>query len=85
MSSIPQLSPYAPKLTSRKNTDENGHGTHVAGTIGGTTFGVAKAATIVGVKVLDASGSGSNSLVLAGINWGMFSLPPFQHLVGAIC
>ncbi|ATZ54237.1 Bcser1 [Botrytis cinerea B05.10] len=51
------------------NTDENGHGTHCAGTIGGSTYGVAKAAKIVGVKVLDASGSGTNSGVISGIQW----------------
>lgn len=52
-----------------QNTDENGHGTHCAGTIGGSTYGVAKAAKIVGVKVLDASGSGTNSGVISGIQW----------------
>ncbi|KAF9087671.1 hypothetical protein BGX27_002883, partial [Mortierella sp. AM989] len=52
-----------------KDTDENGHGTHVAGTIGGTTYGVAKKVTIVGVKVLDAEGSGSTSGVVAGMDW----------------
>lgn len=41
------------------DTDGNGHGTHVAGTIGGTTYGVAKKTTLFGVKVLDAQGSGS--------------------------
>ncbi|KAF9431536.1 hypothetical protein BGZ76_000187 [Entomortierella beljakovae] len=51
------------------DTDENGHGTHVAGTIGGTTFGVAKNVTLVGVKVLDAEGSGSTSGVVAGMDW----------------
>ncbi|RKF62730.1 Subtilisin-like protease 2 [Golovinomyces cichoracearum] len=51
------------------NTDENGHGTHCAGTIGGSTYGVAKNATIVAVKVLNAEGSGSNSGVISGINW----------------
>nr|POF14199.1 cuticle-degrading protease [Quercus suber] len=50
-------------------TDGNGHGTHVAGTTGGTTYGVAKRTTLVAVKVLDASGSGANSAVLAGINF----------------
>ncbi|ATC96595.1 S8 family peptidase [Pseudoalteromonas tunicata] len=50
-------------------TDCNGHGTHVAGTIGGGTYGVAKNVNIVGVRVLGCSGSGSNSGVIAGINW----------------
>lgn len=52
------------------NTDANGHGSHVAGTIGGKTFGVAKKATLVGVKVLDAQGAGTNSGVIAGMNFG---------------
>ncbi|EFX02302.1 subtilisin-like protease [Grosmannia clavigera kw1407] len=51
------------------NTDENGHGSHVAGTIGGTTFGVAKNVRLVAVKVLDADGGGTNSGVLAGLEW----------------
>lgn len=49
--------------------DENGHGSHVAGTIGGATFGVAKKATLVGVKVLDAQGGGSNAGVLQGLQF----------------
>ncbi|KAF9216714.1 hypothetical protein BGZ59_008435 [Podila verticillata] len=51
------------------DTDENGHGTHVAGTIGGTNYGVAKKVSIVGVKVLDAEGSGATSGVVAGMDW----------------
>ncbi|TPX15249.1 uncharacterized protein E0L32_004526 [Thyridium curvatum] len=51
------------------DTDENGHGSHVAGTIGGKTFGVAKNVKLVGVKVLDAKGGGSNSGVIAGMNF----------------
>lgn len=50
-------------------TDCNGHGTHVAGTIGGSTYGVAKNVSVVGVRVLGCTGSGSNSGVIAGINW----------------
>jgi subtilisin family serine protease len=49
--------------------DENGHGTHVAGTCAGVTYGVAKAASIVGVQVLNQGGSGSTSDVIAGIEW----------------
>ena len=50
-------------------TDCNGHGTHVSGTIGGTTWGMAKAATLVPVRVLDCAGSGSLSGVIAGLDW----------------
>jgi serine protease len=49
-------------------TDCNGHGTHVAGTVGGTAYGVAKKVTLYGVKVLGCNGSGSNSGVIAGID-----------------
>ena len=50
-------------------TDCNGHGTHVAGTIGGSTYGVAKAVQLVAVRVLSCSGSGSTSGVISGVNW----------------
>ena len=50
-------------------TDCNGHGTHVAGTIGGATFGVAKKVKLVAVRVLDCAGSGSYSSVIAGVDW----------------
>ncbi len=50
-------------------TDCNGHGTHVAGTVGGSTYGVAKGVSLVAVRVLNCSGSGTNSGVIAGINW----------------
>ena len=49
--------------------DCNGHGTHVAGTVGATTYGVAKSAYLRAVRVLDCSGSGSTSGVIAGIDW----------------
>jgi subtilisin family serine protease len=49
--------------------DCHGHGTHVAGTIGGSTYGVAKSSMPRGVRVLDCNGSGSNSGVIAGVDW----------------
>ncbi|HEX6576377.1 MAG TPA: S8 family serine peptidase [Gemmatimonadaceae bacterium] len=47
----------------------NYHGTHVAGTVGGATVGVAKAAKLVSVRVLDCEGSGTISQVIAGLDW----------------
>ena len=49
--------------------DCNGHGTHVAGTVGGTQYGVAKGVSLVAVRVLDCQGSGTTSGVIAGIDW----------------
>ena len=49
--------------------DCNGHGTHVAGTTAGTKYGIAKSATLIPVRVLDCSGSGSFSGVIAGLDW----------------
>ncbi|MFE6779932.1 S8 family peptidase [Streptomyces sp. NPDC057702] len=49
--------------------DGNGHGTHVASTVAGTAYGVAKKARVVAVRVLDDQGSGSTSGVIAGIDW----------------
>ena len=49
--------------------DGNGHGTHVAGTIAGTAYGVAKKAKVVAVRVLDNAGAGTTSQVIAGIDW----------------
>jgi subtilisin family serine protease len=51
------------------SSDCNGHGTHVAGTVGGSTYGMAKAVSLVPVRVLDCSGSGTNSGVIAGLDW----------------
>ena len=49
--------------------DGNGHGTHVATTVAGTTYGAAKATRVVAVRVLDNSGSGTTSGVIAGVDW----------------
>lgn len=49
--------------------DCNGHGTHVAGTVGGTTYGVAKKVRLVSVRVLDCGGSGRTSGVIAAVDW----------------
>jgi subtilisin family serine protease len=49
--------------------DCNGHGTHVAGTIGGATYGVAKGVRLVAVRVLSCAGTGLNSGVIAGVDW----------------
>ncbi|MFY1693621.1 S8 family serine peptidase [Plantactinospora sp. WMMB782] len=49
--------------------DCQGHGTHVAGTVGGTEYGVAKGVTLVAVRVLDCGGNGSYAGVIAGVDW----------------
>jgi subtilisin family serine protease len=53
----------------RNGQDCNGHGTHVAGTVGGSTYGVAKSVLLRAVRVLNCSGSGSTSGVIAGVDW----------------
>src|ERR687898_3403229 len=50
--------------------DCNGHGTHVAGTVGGASYGVAKSVSLVGVRVLDCDGYGLISEIVAGVDWG---------------
>ncbi|KAJ1508526.1 hypothetical protein HMI54_012958 [Coelomomyces lativittatus] len=49
--------------------DQNGHGTHVAGIVGGLRFGVAKLCTLISVKVLNSNGVGPYSSIIAGLNW----------------
>ena len=49
--------------------DCNGHGTHVSGTIGGTTFGVAKGVTLVAVRVFGCGNSTTNAAIIAGVDW----------------
>lgn len=51
------------------NNDCNGHGTHVAGTVGGREFGIAKGTSLVAVKVLNCAGSGSYSGIVSGMQW----------------
>ncbi|PMD37079.1 putative subtilisin-like protease, partial [Hyaloscypha variabilis F] len=60
---------WGANFVNSNNTDENGHGSHVAGTVGGTTYGVSKAVSMVAVKVLDADGAGTNSGVIQGLNF----------------
>jgi aqualysin 1 len=60
---------YTAILDGNGTNDCNGHGTHVSGTVAGTTWGVAKQAKLVPVRVLDCRGSGSNSGVIAGVDW----------------
>lgn len=50
-------------------SDCHGHGTHVAGSVGGSTYGVAKGATLRSVRVLDCNGSGYYSVIIAGVDW----------------
>jgi hypothetical protein len=61
--------------------DCNGHGTHVAGTVGSTVYGVASKATIIPIRVLDCNGSGSMSNVLAGINYAISAKTPGKTAV----
>jgi subtilisin family serine protease len=60
---------YSAIADGRGTNDCNGHGTHVAGTIGAARYGVAKGVRIVPVRVLDCSGSGTTSGVIAGLDW----------------
>ena len=55
--------------TPNGGVDCHGHGTHVAGTIGGSTYGVAKGATLVGVRVLDCAGNAPVTNVIAAVDW----------------
>jgi hypothetical protein len=56
-------------IPSTNGLDCNGHGSHVSGTVGGTTYGVAKKVKLVAVRVLSCAGSGSTAGVVAGIDW----------------
>jgi len=56
-------------VPTESDQDLNGHGTHVAGTVCGATYGIAKKCTLIAVKVLDRNGSGTLAAVIDGINW----------------
>jgi subtilisin family serine protease len=58
--------------------DCNGHGTHVAGTVGGTVHGVAKNVSVVAVRVLNCQGTGSYAAVIAGVDWVAQNHPPLS-------
>ncbi len=60
---------YTAIADGRGTSDCNGHGTHVAGTVGGAAYGVAKSVSLVPVRVLDCNGSGTTSGVIAGVDW----------------
>lgn len=60
---------WGTNVVDNSDSDDNGHGTHTAGTVAGKEYGVAKLAHIISVKVLDGQGSGSTSGIIEGINW----------------
>ena len=60
---------YSAVSDTNGTNDCNGHGTHVAGTLGGSTWGVAKGVSLIPVRVLDCAGSGTMSGVIAGVDW----------------
>ena len=61
--------------------DDNGHGTHIAGTIAGTKFGIAKHTSLVAVKVCDGDGNCATSDVIAGLNWIIKQAKPMKTVV----
>ncbi|KAF9125144.1 subtilisin-like serine protease [Mortierella sp. GBA39] len=68
-------------VTGGLNIDDNGHGTRLAGLIGGKTYGVAKKANLVGVKILSGTGSGITSKIVGGIDWVAARVVPGKPVV----
>ncbi|KAI8818367.1 peptidase S8/S53 domain-containing protein [Fimicolochytrium jonesii] len=62
-------------VTGDGDADGNGHGTHVSGTIGSKTYGIAKKVNLIAVKVLNAQGSGTNAGVIQGVQWVATNAP----------
>jgi subtilisin family serine protease len=61
---------YGPDLVNATSSDDcNGHGTHIAGTVGGSLYGVAKTVNLVAVRVLGCNGAGTASAAIAGLDW----------------
>ncbi|KAI2464970.1 subtilisin-like protein [Annulohypoxylon bovei var. microspora] len=75
---------FAANYVDSSDTDGNGHGTHVAGTIGSKTYGVAKKTQLYAVKVLDSSGSGTTSGVIAGMNFVTSDVKTRSCAAGAV-
>lgn len=65
------VSGYFDPFIATSTNDGDGHGTHVAGTVGGTKYGIAKAINLIAVKVLDDNGSGTYSGIIAGLDWAV--------------
>ncbi|MDX8275680.1 S8 family peptidase [Acinetobacter pittii] len=63
------LSGYTAISDGNGTSDCHGHGTHVAGTVGGSTYGVAKNVSLVPIRILGCDGSGASSNVIAGLDW----------------
>ena len=75
------VSGYTAIADGNGTNDCHGHGTHVAGTVGGSQYGIAKSTTVVAVRVLDCNGSGYTSGVVAGINWVVANHPGGRGII----
>lgn len=67
------------------DSDLNGHGSHVSGIVAGSTFGVAKKAKLVAVKVMGKSGTGTNSRIIGGIQWAVADAKRHGRSAKSVC